>query len=134
MKGLKGERRAYGITSPLESILLNAGFFYKGSRIQRDSKTPWIMYETDRGMPAELEELDAALLKQGYVHATDLDGNTVAFPESGVPGRGQRYTTYRYEKRGGPDNYVVETLYVVTRFYDAGKGKKDYTSFDHIFY
>lgn len=134
MKGLKGERQAYGITSPLDKLLRTGGFQYKGSRIQRDNKLPWIMYETARGEPADLEVLDYALRGQGYVHATDLDGNTETFPEHGVPGRGQRYTSYRYEKRGGPHNYVVEVLYVVTRFYDAGKGKKDYTSFDHIFY
>lgn len=133
MKGLKGERRAYGITSPLDSILLNAGFFYSGSRLQRDSKLPWIMYETDRGSPADLEELDKELLKQGYVQRPDIDGNLVSYPTEGVPGRGQRYHQYLYEK-AGKDGIVHEVLYVTTRFYDAGKGKKDYTSFDHICY
>jgi hypothetical protein len=133
VKGLKGERRAYGLTSPLDSILLNAGFFYKGSRFGRDTKKPSIMYETDRGCPAELEEFDNELLNQGYEHHRDLDGETEVYPQHGVPGRGQHYTMYRYEKRGSNRN-VSEVLYVITRFYDAGKGKKDYTSFDHIFY
>lgn len=133
MKGLKGERRAYGITSPLDNILENAGLKYQGSRIGRDTKKPTMMYETDRGSPADLEALDKVLLKQGYKYHTDLDGNTETYPETGVPGRGQRYAMYRYEKRA-KDGIVCEVLWIVTRFYDAGKGKKDYTSFDHIFY
>jgi hypothetical protein len=133
MKGLKGERRAYGLTSPLHIYLRDAGLSYKGSRIQRDSKQPWIMYEGERGNPADLEALDKVLLKQGYEHHRDLDGETEVYPANGVPGRGQRYTQYRYQK-AGKDGIVHEVLYVTTRFYDAGKGKKDYTSFDHIIY
>ena len=133
MKGLKGERRAYGITSPLHHLLEDAGFDYKGSRIQRDSKTPWVMYQTDKGEPADLEALNDALLKLGYVQRPDMDGEPVQYPTEGVPGRGQRYLQYLYEKRGA-DDIVNEVLYLTTHFYDAGKGKKDITSLDHIFY
>lgn len=133
MKGLKGERKAYGITGPLEELLDDAGLDYKGSRIGRDTKKPWIMYASPRGEPVDLEALDAALLGQGYVHYVGYDEEPEVYPQHGVPGRGQRYTQYRYQK-SAPDGLVCEVLYVTTRFYDAGKGKKDYTEFDQIYY
>ena len=134
MKGLKGERRAYGLISPLDAQLRAHGLKYKGSRIQRDNKLPWIIYESDKGSPVDLEAVDEMLLKQGYVHATDLDGKTEKYPQQGGHLKGQGYTHYRYEKRGGPHDYVVETIYLTTRNYVAGKGKKDFTNFEHIFY
>lgn len=138
MKGIKGERNAYGILSTLNVELVGAGFDYQGSRIQRDNRKPWIMYETARGEPADLEAFDAVLLAQRYTHyqsSLELEEGEEpeTFPQHGIPGRGQRYTQYRYMRKD-EDGHISEVLYVTTRFYDAGKGKKDYTSFEHIFY
>lgn len=138
MKGMKGERKAYGITSLLDGMLAEAGFNYQGTRMGRDTKKPWIMYETDRGEPADLQELDAALIKQGYVHyQSEMDDEPDQYPMTGSYGGrggvGNRYEQYRYMKRGR-DGIVSEVLYVTTRFYEAGKGKKDYTNFEQIYY
>ncbi len=133
MRGVKGERKAFGLKSPLDGLLENVDLDYKGTRIGRDTKKPWIMYETDRGVVVDHADLDASLQKLGYVQRPDMDGNPVQYPTEGVPGRGQRYAQHLYEKRA-KDGIVSEVLYLTTRFYDAGKGKKDFTSFEQIYY
>ena len=96
MKGIKGERRAHGITSRLHVMLDDMGLGYQGTRIGRDSKKPWIMYQSEKGAPVDLEALDTKLLKQGFTHYQGCDDEPETFPQHGVPGRGQRYTCLLY--------------------------------------
>lgn len=133
MKGIKGDRRLYGNLSPLDGLLTRNGIHYQGTRLDRDSKKPWYMYETNRGDPADLEALDKALLAAGYGHYEGWDDEPETYPQTGTNGPNQDWIQYRYWRKGR-DGIVKEVIYVTTRNFKSAKGKKDITSVDHINY
>ena len=47
MKGILGERKAYGQRSPLDALFTSAGVPYRGTRTTNGyQKAPWYLYES----------------------------------------------------------------------------------------
>lgn len=132
MKGIKGERKCYGILSPFDHILTRAGLSYQGTRMTNGyQKAPWYMYGTDAGDEApDLEELFKNMLATGWKIRNDLDGNQKSFPSTGEARGGKEWESYELETER---NGVLHTIHFV-KFHYPKKPAKDYVSVNEITY
>lgn len=132
MKGIKGERKCYGMKSPFHNAFIRAGIQYQGTRSTNGyQKAPWYIYGTQPAAEQpDLTELFDHLLNTGWKIRDDLDGKRLPFPETGKARGDQAYESYQLEcyHQG-----VLRTLHIVKHTY-AKKPAKDYISLNEITY
>lgn len=132
MKGIKGERKFYGIKSPFHSLYAAAGIKYQGTRGTNGyQKAPWYIYGTDPGAEfPDFAEFFGALMRKGWKVRNDLDGNIRRFPECGTARGGAEYESFNLEiERNG----ALHTLHLVAYTY-AKKPVRNYISLNEITY
>lgn len=130
MKGIKGERKCYGIKSPFHSILNGAGIKYQGTRSTNGyGKAWWYIYGTNPGDEfPDFAQLLGALMRAGWKPRNDLDGKLMAFPETGTARAGDTYESYNLEtERAG----VLHTLHIVA-YTNVKKPARNHISVNEI--
>ena len=132
MKGIKGERKCFGMRSPFDNILTRAGIKYQGTRSTNGyQKAPWYMYGTEPGdEEVDLDTLFKHMLANGWATREDLDGNPRKFPETGTAHGGKEYESYELETR---HRGVLHTIQFV-KFHYPKKPAKDFISVNEITY
>lgn len=133
MKGIKGERKYYGIRSPFHSLYAAAGIKYLGTRGQNGyQKAPWYIYGTDPGTEfPDFAEFFGALMRAGWKPRKELDKDTLqAFPATGERRGGGQYESYNLEIE---HKGALHTLHVLATTYPK-KPARNYISVNEITY
>jgi hypothetical protein len=132
MKGIKGERKYYGIKSPFHALYVAAGVMYQGTRGTNGyQKAPWYMYES--APKAELPDVLAlvdSLMKAGWKLRNDLDGNPQSFPKKGVKSGGATTECFELETY---HQGVLHTMHLIAYQY-AKKPERNYVALGEITY
>lgn len=132
MKGIKGERKYYGIKSPFHALYVAAGIKYLGTRGQNGyQKAPWYIYGTDAGAEfPDFAEFFGSLMRKGWKPRNDLEGKLQAFPAVGTARGGSEYESYHLEiERNG----ALHTLHVISYTYPK-KPARNYIAVNEITY
>ena len=132
MKGIKGERKCYGIKSPFHALYATAGIKYQGTRSTNGyQKAPWYMYGTDAGAEfPDFSKFFSLLMSKGFTVRNDLEGQQMAFPSRGEARGGATYESFDLEiERNG----VLHTLHIVAYTY-AKKPARNYIALNEITY
>ena len=132
MKGIKGERKAYGIKSPMHRLLTTAGIDYQGTRLTNGyQRAHWYIYGTEPNeIQPDLAHVCAELEAAGWRRRNDLDGNPMAFPERGTrrgDGHWQSFSLETYI------NSVLHTIQLVSTTYEK-KPARNHISVNEITY
>lgn len=132
MKGIKGERKCYGMFSPLHGLLKACHLKYEGTRMSNGYyKSPWYMYGSEPGEgKADAAELVKSLQRNGWVLRADLDGNEVRYPQTGTARGGAAWESYQLEK-DFPSG--LHTINIVNYVYEK-KPARNHVSFNQITY
>lgn len=132
MKGIKGERKYYGIKSPFHALYTAAGIMYQGTRGTNGyQKAPWYMYASNP--TPELPDVPGfinKLLAKGWKLRDDLDGNTVQYPLRGQAGAGAVTECYNLETY---HKGVLHTMHLIAYTY-AKKPERNYVNLGEITY
>lgn len=119
MKGILGERKAYGQHSPQHSLFVKAGVPYRGTRTSNGyQKAPWYLYQSYPG--SQLIDLDAfekQLLAAGFYVPDD---NRHSGPNA----------RHYHRDTAGTQG---ESLHVVNYVFEK-KPAKNYSHIGHIFF
>lgn len=144
MKGIKGERHVFGVTSPEHKIFKGLGFEYSGTRTTNGyQKAPWWMYDTPKGEPVDTEILIAALIAAGFKHRepSEWDKEALALQTAGKPwypeihNHSKAFETRTWNfQRGGDGKRVLETIYVTSRHYHKRGDKLDFSHLGQMYY
>lgn len=132
MKGIKGERKCYGIKSPFHALFSAAGIKYQGTRSTNGyQKAAWYIYGTDPGDEfPDFAKFFGQLMQKGWSIRDDLDGNQVQFPELGEARGGATYESYNLDTE---HNGSLHTLHIVAYTY-MKKPARNYISLNEITY
>lgn len=132
MKGIKGERKCYGIKSPFHSLFAAAGIQYQGTRSTNGyQKAPWYIYGTDPGAEfPDFAEFFGALMRKGWKVRNDLDGKLMAFPERGTKRGGDTYESFQLETK---HNGALHTLHLIA-FTNEKKPARNHICLNEITY
>jgi hypothetical protein len=130
MKGIKGERKCYGIKSPFHSTFVRHGIKYQGARSTNGyQKSPWYIYGTDAGADQpDITLMLGELMSLGWKVRNDLDGKLMSFPSTGNKGEAATYECYDMETEVGK---TLHTLNIVVMSYH-NKPSKNYISVNEI--
>lgn len=134
MKGIKGDRRCYGMHSPLHSTLIHFDIQYDGTRMSNGyQKSPWYMYSSIPGAELpDMEQVIAALFKKGWTwYISCLDDKPQQGPERGTARGGKNWESYKLEKQFPNGLHTIQ--FVVYR-HDKKPEQKDFVSVNHITY
>lgn len=143
MKGIKGERKCYGMHSPLHKLFIAHKVPYAGTRGTNGyQKAPWYIYETEAGKPADIEEMAKAMLGAGYELDKGIECEDGSYihggfepkkqPETGSCYRpkGKTYVSYTFRKHT-PGR--IDSVQIVNYTHE-GKPEKNDTHINHIVY
>lgn len=132
MKGIKGERKCYGIKSPFHALFEAAGIRYQGTRSTNGyGKAWWYIYGTNPGDAfPDFSQFFSTLMSKGWAIRNDLEGNVMRFPERGEARGGATYESFNLDiERNG----TLHTLHVIAYTY-AKKPARNYISVNEITY
>lgn len=132
MKGIKGERKCYGMRSPFDHILTRAGISYLGTRMTNGyQKAPWYIYGTAPGdEEVDLDELLKYMLANGWTIQNDLDGEQRKFPQTGEARGGKEWKSYEIERNVGGGLHTMQFV----SYHHPKKPAKDFISVNEITY
>lgn len=129
MKGILGERKAYGQRSPLDALFTSAGVPYRGTRTTNGyQKAPWYLYESypgDGGL-IDLASFEAKLVKKGYYRRVDDEVDEVDRP-------GGCKVTVRWYYKDNCINQTGESLMFANYVYPK-KPERNYAHIGHKYF